>query len=607
MQIYLLVLCLAQVYYIEARAQDFVYLTRGFFHVRNGLQPSCQSQIYCESELMHDVQMSGIYPDSKTFVDKKLKYTESEILEKYYKLKQYNNNQVPSNAELSKFVDENFVDGDELEEWVPSDFTENPSIGNRIRDQDYKQWAYSLNHVWKTLARKVKDDVKSHPDKYSLIWVPNGFVIPGGRFRELYYWDTYWIVRGLLLCDMRKTAQGVIDNIISMVNRFGFMPNGSRVYYLNRTQPPMLILMVLAYYQATNDFDYVKSVLPDLESELYFWLENRMYTFKKDGKTYNMARYYAPSRGPRPESYREDYEIAEKFNTEEEKDEFYINIKSGAETGWDFSSRWFITANGSDRGDLFDIHTPEIIPVDLNSILHVNALTLSTWFSQIGDIKRGEKYATIAGEFLKGIQEVLWRNDLGAWFDWDTMNNKSREYFYVSNIVPLWTGSYDMPKKSVASKVLGYLKDQHVIEPDYSIKYNGTPTSMYPSSQQWDFPNAWPPLQAFIIQGLDRTQQKLAQQEAFKLAEVWLHSNYKGFAEKSMMFEKYDVLASGETGGGGEYTPQTGFGWTNGVVLEFLDRWGDLASYNSNGDQNTTCKSYLCNFNNIKDKLSFWN
>lgn len=219
------------------------------------------SQIYCESEFMHDVQLAHVYPDSKTFVDKKLKYTESDILSKYKDLKNKNNGKVPSNSELITFINENLEDGDELEEWIPPDFTETPSILNRIRDTNYKSWAAGLNQVWKTLARKVKEDVKINPDRYSLIYVPNGFVIPGGRFRELYYWDTYWIVNGLLLCDMKVTARGVIDNIITLVNEIGFMPNGGRVYYLNRSQPPMLSLMVLSYYKSTNDFDYVKKVI----------------------------------------------------------------------------------------------------------------------------------------------------------------------------------------------------------------------------------------------------------------------------------------------------------------------------------------------------------
>jgi len=191
----------------------------------------------------------------------KLKYAESDIIAKYKTLKDKYGGRVPPNAELKKFVDENLEASDELVEWRLPDFNDNPSIVSRVRNPVYKQWAVSLNLVWKTLARKVKDDVRTDPDKYSMIWVPNGFIIPGGRFKELYYWDTYWIVNGLLLCDMKDTARGVIDNIVSMVRKYGFMPNGGRVYYLSRSQPPMLVLMVLSYYEATNDFDYVKRVI----------------------------------------------------------------------------------------------------------------------------------------------------------------------------------------------------------------------------------------------------------------------------------------------------------------------------------------------------------
>lgn len=203
--------------------------------------------------------MAHIFSIDGDFLFKKLRYTESEILEKYDRIKQNNNNNTPSNSELLKFVDDNFEDGNELENWTPTDFTENPSVVNRIKNQDYQQWTYALNHIWKKLARKIKVDVKLHPDKYSLLWVPNGFIIPGGQFRELYYWDTYWIVNGLLLCDMKTTARGIIENIMSLVHRFGFMPNGNRVFYTSRSQPPMLILMALSYYKATNDFNFIKT------------------------------------------------------------------------------------------------------------------------------------------------------------------------------------------------------------------------------------------------------------------------------------------------------------------------------------------------------------
>lgn len=200
-----------------------------------------------------------MYPDSKTFVDKKLKYSESDILQRYsdMKKKATSEDNRLTIADLKKFVDDHFEDGDELENWLPTDFTKYPSIIGKIVDSEYRNWALNLNEIWKVLARKIKDDVRIRPELYSLIWVPNGFCIPGGRFRELYYWDTYWIVNGLLLCDMQHTAKGVIENILSMVNRFGFMPNGNRVYYLNRSQPPLLILMAFSYYQRSKDFDFI--------------------------------------------------------------------------------------------------------------------------------------------------------------------------------------------------------------------------------------------------------------------------------------------------------------------------------------------------------------
>lgn len=172
-----------------------------------------------------------------------------------------NNNNIPSDEDLVKFIAENFEESNELEKWTPTDFTNKPSIFNRIKDETYKYWVKALNDLWLTLAMKIKNDVNLHPDKYSLVWVPNGFIIPGGIFKELYYWDTYWIVNGLLKCDMRTTARGIIENIISLVDKFGFMPNGNRVFYLNRSQPPMLILMVLSYFKATNDFYFIEHVI----------------------------------------------------------------------------------------------------------------------------------------------------------------------------------------------------------------------------------------------------------------------------------------------------------------------------------------------------------
>ncbi|KAI5698863.1 hypothetical protein M8J76_012715 [Diaphorina citri] len=531
---------------------SFTYLT---YYLSNShiLSVLFFSQIYCKGELLDKVQRGNVFPnDSKSFVDLKLKQPEDVILAKFRAL--LTNNADPDTTTLTNFVNEYFEAGNELQVWSPPDFTSNPTIENKISDAKYRQFALDLNQIWKELGRIVKQDVRDNPQLYSLIYTPNGFFIPGGRFRELYYWDTYWIVQGILLCDMKDSARGVIENIISLVDQFGFMPNGARVYYLERSQPPLLIPMAASYAKYTGDTNFIRTHLKSLTNEFEYWMKRHMVTVEKNGKYYTMARYYAPSRGPRPESYREDYHEAADLQTEDEKNFLYSELKAGAETGWDFSSRWFIARDGSNRGGLKYIRTTSIIPVDLNAILQMNANYLSEWWLKFGNKDLSAKYKKIAYQLLEAIHEVLWNEQVGVWLDYDIKNKKPRNYFYVSNITPLWTLSYKFSKQYVAERVLQYLRDNEIITKDN---------------------------QAFIIQGLDYTQDKLAKQVAYRLAEKWLFTNYMGYETSKAMFEKYDVELIGKTGNGGEYEAQTGFGWTNGFAFELLNRYGKTISFNN--------------------------
>lgn len=129
-------------------------------------------------------------------------------------------------------------------------------------------------------------------------------VATGGRFREFYYWDSYWIVQGLLLSEMYNTTRGVLENFLSMVDKYGFVPNGGRVYYAQRSQPPLLIPMVDSYVTQTGNITFLKNNINLLAKEFEFWMTNRTVTVNKNGIEYTLARYYAPSQGPRPESYR---------------------------------------------------------------------------------------------------------------------------------------------------------------------------------------------------------------------------------------------------------------------------------------------------------------
>lgn len=181
-----------------------------------------------------------------------------------------------------------------------------------------------------------------------------------------------------------------------MLSRFGHIPNGGRVYYLGRSQPPLLPLMIKSYYDFTNDRDFVLNSIDDLEKEFQFFIDRHLI----EVNGYKLFRYIDNSFGPRPESYREDYESATIFNTEQEKEEFYSEIKAGAESGMDFTARWFIGADGTNKGKLTDIKTRSIIPVELNAILYRNAILLSEFCMMKGDNVKVQYYQEQASEIL---------------------------------------------------------------------------------------------------------------------------------------------------------------------------------------------------------------
>ncbi|KPJ02593.1 Trehalase [Papilio xuthus] len=532
------------------------------------LPPSCNRPVYCNSDLLHYVQTSRIYTDSKTFVDLHLKNDENKTLADFNELLEKTNRN-PSKEQIKNFVDEYFQSGNEIEVWKPTDHNDNPPFLAEIRDKTLRKFAQDINSIWPTLGRKVKPIVFEKPDLYSFIPISNGFIIPGGRFTEIYYWDAYWILEGLLICGMEDTARGMIDNLIQLLKKLGHIPNGSRVYYAQRSQPPLLTAMVSLYVQKTKDLAFLKANIEALEYELEYWLETQTITFEKDGKSHTLLRYYAPSTGPRPESYYEDYTLAQQFENEERQKEFYVDIKSAAESGWDFSSRWFIGPNGENTGNLSTIHTTKIIPVDLNSIF-ANALQNIAYFQ--GLLHHGRQaahWAYLAKQWRTTIEDVLWDNEDGIWYDYNVESGEYRKYFYPSNVAPLWMEAVDRKLlMERAPRIISYLRDSQGL--DFP---GGIPSSLVKSGEQWDYPNAWPPLVSVTVNALRALGTREAKQIAFDIAQKWVRACLKGFTDNKQMFEKYDVEQPGRIGGGGEYTVQAGFGWSNGVVLEMIKNY----------------------------------
>lgn len=148
----------------------------------------------------------------------------------------------------------------------------------------------------------MADKVLTSPDRYSLIALPKPFVVPGGRFREMYYWDSFFTIKGLIASGMFGTVRGMIENMGHLIDQYGFVPNGNRIYYLNRSQPPLLTWCLNAYFEKTHDVDFLRAAMPWLEKEMEFFTQNKKYS-RPDWESH-LFRYHVKSEGPRPESYR---------------------------------------------------------------------------------------------------------------------------------------------------------------------------------------------------------------------------------------------------------------------------------------------------------------
>ncbi|XP_030621075.1 trehalase [Chanos chanos] len=532
------------------------------------LPPPCDSEIYCTGEILKQIQTAKLFNDDKHFVDMKLTAAPEVVLGAFQNLTSKFPDGVVPRTELQEFLSTFFEEpGKEFEPWVPPDWRDNPHFLSKIADTTLREWAKQLNGLWKSLGRKLRDDVRIHPELYSSIYTPHPVVVPGGRFRELYYWDSYWVLNGLLLSEMTDTAKGMIQNFLFLVDKYGFVPNGCRIYFERRSQPPFLALMVESFYEATKDHEFIKLALPALEREYNFWMQNRSVSLDLHGTTHVLNRYNVEVGLPRPESFTDDVELAEGLSPDAQE-KLWVELKAGAESGWDYTSRWYINSQNQSGGTFKDTRTSAILPADLNALMCRNERVLAYLYRIVGNEEAAKRYDQAVSARIKAIESLLWDPEMGSWFDYNLLSNSRHLSFYPSNLAPLWAQCYSQP--SMGERALQYLKASG------ALKYpNGVPTSLNVSGQQWDMPNAWPPLQHMLIEGLSKLNSTEAKETAFDLTQRWIYTNWRAYVNYDAMFEKYDVNGDGKPGGGGEYEVQLGFGWTNGVAMQLLDQYGD--------------------------------
>ncbi|PHT57798.1 putative trehalase [Capsicum baccatum] len=515
--------------------------------------------------------------DPKLFVDMSLRQNLEVTVEAFNKIPRTVNGSVLKN-DLDGFIGKYLGGADEDLVYVePVDYVVEPEgFLPKVKNAEVRAWALEVHSLWKNLSRKVSDHVLEKPELYTLLPLKNPVIIPGSRFKEVYYWDSYWVIRGLLASKMYETAKGIVYNLISLIDQFGYVLNGARAYYSNRRQPPVLAAMIVEIYKRTGDLDFVTRSLPSLLKEYHFWNSgiHKVTIQDAQGSNHSLSRYYAMWNKPRPESSTIDSETASKLPNICEKRELYRQLASAAESGWDFSSRWM-----RNKSDLTTTSTTSILPVDLNAFLLKMELDIAFLANLIGESSTVTHYTEASQNRQKAMNSILWNAEMGQWLDYWLGNSNTAEDIYkwddlhqnkksfASNFVPLWTETL-RSDNITTQKVVQSLRSSGLLQPA------GIAMTLSKTGQQWDFPNGWPPLQHIIIEGLSRSGLEEAKALAEDIAVRWLKTNCVTYKKTGSMHEKYDVTECGAYGGGGEYKPQTGFGWSNGVVLALLEEFG---------------------------------
>jgi len=491
-------------------------------------QAQTPDQLY--GVLFADVQMQNVLKDGKTFVDCIPKREPAAILKDYIRLKA---NQSGFNTRA--FVKENFILPDTA---IKTVITANKPVADHI------------NELWTALRRNPAQKVANS----TLLDLPFPYIVPGGRFREIYYWDSYFTMLGLEVSGAHELTENMIKNFAWLIDQYGHIPNGNRNYYLSRSQPPFFSLMINLLAQTKGDKVYT-DYLPALEKEYAYWMDQsaptRHVVKMPDGSKLN--RYYDQLNIPRQESYKEDVLIGQHQLTK--NPEIYRDIRSAAESGWDFSSRWL-----ADGMQLKTIQTTQIIPVDLNCLLYNLELTLQKCYQIKQDPAKEQLFKSLALQRKLSILKYCWSPQQSWFTDYNIRTKKQSPILSLAGMYPLFFKLADLKQAKSVQQTL----QQKFLKPGGLIS---TPLNTH---QQWDAPNGWAPLQWMAITGLENYGYHQLEKD---IALRWIDLNTNVYQRTGKLMEKYNVVDLQLKAGGGEYASQDGFGWTNGVLLSLMKKY----------------------------------
>jgi alpha,alpha-trehalase len=403
-----------------------------------------------------------------------------------------------------------------------------------------------------------------------LLYLPRPYVVPGGRFNEMYGWDSYFIQMGLLRDDQVESAKDMADNALYEVREYGKVLNANRTYYLTRSQPPFLTQMVLAVYRRTQDRKWLEESVPAIEKFYAYWTTEPHLTPET-----GLSRFFDLGDGPSPEvlssehdsNGRTDYDlIKDYFRThrihdydaaqyyDAKKDQltplFYKGDRSMRESGFDPSSRF----------GPFSIDIIHYNPVCLNSLLYLMEVQTSEIMSMLGREGDAAGWRQRAQDRAARINQLMWNAADGFYYDYEFVHGRVRRYPFLTTFYPLWAG---IASAEQADRVVRNLR---VFE-----QPGGLQTSPRQTGDQWDAPFGWAPLQWIAVEALRRYGY---QSEADRVSLKFLSLVQQEFVRYGTIEEKYDVVRRQSDVGSLRYgyrTNEAGFGWTNAVFTALFD------------------------------------
>lgn len=388
-----------------------------------------------------------------------------------------------------------------------------------------------IEHFWVNLTR-----YQPH-DEDTLIGLPNPYLVPAHdptnsfNFDELYYWDSYFIVQGMLK-DLRhkELVMGVLENLFSLLKRFKMIPNASRTYLMGRSQPPLLTSFIFDVYEAYGlDRRWLEQAIGHAQAEYQtVWMGDKKPFWHQVHE--GLSRYY---------------------------DINMLHDLAETESGWDMTTR-------------FDRRCLDFLPVDLNAYLYKYEMDFARAAELLDKPEEKTMWEAAASKRKAAVDKLMWDDRAGLYFDYDFQNNKRGKVASLASYVPLWAGMAD---DAQATKLIKSL-DRFDCPGGWAATSNGRKLLQKPSSTpaQWAYPNGWAPLHFFVVEGLKRYDQH---DVASIGVHRWLKTNLDWFTAHGVLLEKYNVAQPSKLPQEGVYPSQTGFGWTNAVFERFCQDFID--------------------------------